>query len=159
MTDISNRREYQAGRLPMKVFEYTLQGKYLKSYDSIADYRREHYSEDIGIRPLFINTVDGIEYNITEESIAFKQRVYRDTIVYYVKIINSKFCNFNSTNDRKVEVLNLKGEILGEFVNANVAKHVLENIMSEHAIHNQLTKGITSFSKYRTELVCRYKQE
>lgn len=160
MSRRGTRREYQAGRLPIKIYEYSMEGKYIGSYNCINDYRTKYYPDDAGKRPLFINRVNQVDYDISpENTIVFKQRVYRDVIKYYLKIINSLYCNFNNTNNRKIEVINLKGEVLAEFANANVAKHMLRGLLPDTTIASQISKSTTVLSKFNSELICRYKQE
>lgn len=157
MSRRGTRREYQAGRAPIKVYEYTLEGKFVQTYDCINDYRNKYYAEDAGKRPLFVNTVERIDYDLSpNDTIAFKQRVYRDHIKFYLKIINSMYCNFNKTDTRKVQLYNLKGEVLTEFKNLNVTKHLLSHLISPGTMASQVNQT-GPLSKNSSELVVRYK--
>lgn len=157
MSRRGTRREYQAGRAPIKVYEYTMEGKYVGQYDCINDYRNKYYPEDTGKRPLFVNRVENIDYDLSpNNTIVFKQRVYRDHIKFYLKIINSLYCNFNKTDTRKVELYNLKGEVLAEFKNLNVAKHLLGHLLSPGTMASQVLQT-GPLSKNSSELVVRYK--
>ena len=85
-----------SGRPNQKVFEYTTEGMYIRSYESISELRKEYYSTDKGVRPIFVNKVEDYDFHVTpKNTIVLKERPYRDSICFLYKIYSSRLCNFN----------------------------------------------------------------
>jgi hypothetical protein len=152
-----------SGRPRIKVYEYDFKGRYLGYYESMAEARKNHYPSDIAIRPMFLKKELGVEYQITpNDTILFKQRVYRDDVVYIVKIENSKLCNICAYKDEPVEMLNIKNEVIAVFPNCNVATIILPDLSHKiyHDINHKRVKRHETYDFYfRKKLVKNGKEK
>lgn len=129
------------GRASKKVYEYDFEGKYVRKYESISEFRQRHYTEDKGKRPLFIKQIEGIEYHITpQDTIAFTERVIREKTLFILKAHTSKLCNLSNTKQSKqpIEMLNLKNEVIAEFASLRLAEILLNGNFSRGTIYSQL---------------------
>lgn len=146
-----------SGRKAQKVFKYTKDGVYIKSYDCINDFRKEMYPEDIAPRPIFTHKVLGQEYHRGRDgSMTFKVRTYRDDVKYMVAIIDSEYCRDIDKN-KPIEVLNIKQEVIAEFKNVRLLTKLMPHI-SDATIYQQLNRN-TNKSRYSSSgLFFRYKK-
>ena len=152
-----------SGRPRHEIYEYSFEGKYLGNYSSIAEARRKFYPEDIGTRPMFVKRVLNHEYEITpENTILFKERVYRDDIVFLVKIVHCKYCNYNKNvhSDKPVQVYNIKGELLAEFANITIAQLMMPHIPAG-TVYSQVctSKGVKRHSHAEENLIFKFREE
>ena len=122
-----------AGKPPVKVFEYTNKGDYIRSYDTLKEARNAYYSDILGNKPMFEgkkSVILGYKIHITpKDTVLLMDRPGKEKIRLLYRIYNSKLCNFNiSKSDNKPIILyNLKGEPLAEFANLKVASEILDN--------------------------------
>ncbi len=134
-----------SGRPKQKAYHYDNNGKFIKEYSCIDDIRKEYYSSDIGMRPLFkINVrIPGGGYKIVvkdyielpDKTFATISRIGRAGIRDINKRINNPFIN----NENKLfDILNLDNEIIATFSNIKVASVLLNKSIS--SIHSRLNK-------------------
>lgn len=140
-----------SGRPKIKVYEYTVEGDYLKTWDCIDDARKTHYPKEIGKRPLFIKDIEGYKFHLTKSNtILLLERPGREMIQNLYRIYRSKLCNFSKSkdSDKAVQMFNLKGELIAEFKNLQVAREILNSKYSHHTAYNHLKgrKGKGTFS-------------
>lgn len=130
-----------AGRTPIPVYTYALDGKYQGKFDNMSQFRKVFYPDDLFKRPLFKHRELDIYYEYIPEAqtIAFKERVYRDTVKRIVRIIESDFCKDMDSKytGKPVEVYNLKGEKIAEFKTPRLALKLMPHL-SGGLIHGQL---------------------
>lgn len=136
-----------SGRPKQKVYEYTHEGVYLRAYDSISEARQKNYPLDKAPRPMFLSNELGHECHIMEDTILFKERVYRDDVAFICAILKSEFCNMNKSKPGKVQVFNIKGELLAEFENMNLAIKMMPHI-NQTVINRHIAKGGRKRSRY-----------
>jgi len=149
------------GRASKKVYEYDFEGKYLRKYESISEFRQKYYSEIKGKMPLFTKQIEGCQYQITHDTIAYTERVIREKTLFILKVHNSKLCNLSNTKQSKqpVEMLNLKNEVIAEFASARVAELLLKYSFSKATIYSQLTGRVHEGTKgIMNDYYFRYKQ-
>lgn len=139
------------GRPNKFVFEYDFNGKYLRKWNSESDFRKHYYTDDLGKRPLFKESIRGIYYHITHnDTIALIERPGRDFILFMLRVHNSLLCNFNNNeySSRPIQMFNLKDELLAEFSNFRIAEYLLNiprgTIYSQLQRGSKKTKGLTS---------------
>ena len=147
----------KSGRKTIKIYEYSLEGKFINSYDSISEFRNKYYSKVLGKKPLFNSTVKGVEYHLTNDNtISFKQKVYRDDVLFYITILNSHYCNLQKLGNNKiVQMFNLNDELLAEFKNKYVAAKLMAGKVSKTTIYRQLNK--TRANRYYKDLEFKFK--
>ena len=115
-----------AGREKIKCYEYDLQGKYIREYESIQEVRDKFYPNDKGKRPIIFNK-EGY-FKIENYGFIANHKIGRDTLRINERIKNSKYCNYKSLDDEKeIEIYNLKGEKIAEFKNLYLIS-ILTNI-------------------------------
>lgn len=138
------------GRANKLVFEYNLEGKYIRRWNSENDFRNNYYSDDLGKRPIFVDEIKGFKYHITHnETIALLERPGRDFIKLMVRIYKSDLCNFyeNKGSEKPIQMFNLKDELLAEFGSIVIAEKLTniprETIGSQLKRGNKKTKGLT----------------
>lgn len=132
-----------SGRPNQKVFEYTTEGVYIRSYESISEYREERYPDDIGKRPIFVHKIEGLDFHFTkDDTILLKERPGREKIVFIYKIWTSKLCNFNKSKEdgKPIQMFNLKNELIAEFASTKVAKVLLSPDISYNTLMGHLRK-------------------
>ena len=146
-----------SGRKKQKVFRYTKDGIYLKTYDCINDFRKELYPEDIAPRPIFNHKVLGKDYHIArDDSMSFKSRTYRDDVKYLRAIVDSPYCK-SIDKSKPIEVLNIKQEIIAEFKNLRLLTKLMPHI-SYATINNQLNRNTVRERHSALGLIFRYKK-
>lgn len=138
------------GRAKIKVFEYDLEGKYLRKWDSENDFRNNYYSSDLGKRPIFEKEVNGFKYHITyNDTIALRERPGRDFIKFIIRVDKSKFCNMrnNESSEKPIRMFNLKNELIAEFSSLRLCELLLNipraTIVSQLSRGLKKTKGLT----------------
>lgn len=138
------------GRTKIKVFEYNLEGKYLRKWDSESEFRSNYYSSDSGKRPIFEKELKGFKYHITHnDTIALKERPGRDFIRFIIRVDKSKFCNMrnNQGAEKPIVMFNLKDEAIAEFSSLRLCELLLniprETIVSQLSRGFKKTKGLT----------------
>lgn len=146
-----------AGRAPIKVYKYDLSGKYLETYDNIADFRRQHFPNDVGVRPMFTKQVRNTKYMIIGDTIALLERPGREMIKFIIAVHNSDFCKASDNTDtRAVEVYNLLGEKIAEVKNKRLAGRLF------CVPYNTIVSQILSTKKKslnKTGLYFKYKED
>ncbi|MCE4064318.1 hypothetical protein LXM63_04375 [Chryseobacterium gleum] len=146
------------GRPNKYVFEYDFNGKYIRKWNSESDFRKHYYTEDIGKRPLFIDSVNGIHYHITHhDTIALVERPGRDFILFMLRVHNSPLCNFknNEGSSRPIQMFNLKDELLAEFSSLRIAEYLLN--IPRGTISAQLNRGIKKAKGLKGDYYFEYK--
>lgn len=150
----------QSGKSAITIYEYDLEGVYIRRYSSIAELRKKYYPDDNGNRPLFIKNIKGVDYEIFYNTICFKQRVFRDDVVYYVKMINSKLCNLrNPKDDRPVEMFNIKGEKIAEFINSSAAFALVGEETLGSNFYTSLKRGNYSKKRFQKDFYFQFKND
>jgi hypothetical protein len=130
-----------SGRIKQKVHEYDLTGKFIRSYESISDYRKLYYPTDSkdSKRPIFNHVEFNEKYNIYDHTIIFLNRPGKKLIQLIVAVHNSKYCN--TVKSKPVEVLNLKNEVIAEFANRDVLLKLMPDVhqatLSRHVNGNR----------------------
>lgn len=151
-----------SGRPKNKVYHYTEDGKFIKTFECENDVRKEYYSKDRGQRPLFIRrSGTGVGnkvyyYNDTtitlpDGTIASKERIGRDGVFNYIKKSNSSYVGIADT-ERVINVSNLDGKVIATFKGLYVAS--LMTGIPKGTIHHQINKGTKSS---QSDLIFRYK--
>lgn len=128
-----------AGLPKIKVFEYDLNGQYLKTYESVTDFSAEYFTHKKGKTHLFNRNLLGKNYRLGDKTIAFeemiepkivkkiilatkkysKDRLYpKDKNVYHKLILNKDFANIQKEKVKEVmEPFYLKpGESESEYI-------------------------------------------
>jgi hypothetical protein len=144
------------GKPMQKVYEYTTEGVLIRKYESLSEFRKEHYPDDLGVRPIFKNKVEGYDFHLTKrQTIVLKDRPYRELICFIYKVYTSKFCNLKKSKetDRPIQMFNLKNELLAEFANIKIAALLLSPNISNGTIYEHLK---TRKGKYTYALVNDY---
>jgi len=111
-----------AGKKPKKIFEYTPNGKYVQTFETMSDCRRVHFSHIRGKIPILRLEKLGTKYTILENgNILVKERIGRDKIKFLLRVDKSEYCtNLIETDYNPIEVYNLEGVLLLEARNMNV---------------------------------------
>lgn len=130
-----------SGRPKKKVHVYSLKGKYIESFNSIAEYRQLYFPEIKGVKPIFdkylYHPKKGIiHFTIVNGTIAFDTRYGRDITKQVLAIYNSPFCK-NSDENKPIIVLNLEQRKIAEFKNQRILLKMLPYI-DESTLHSQL---------------------
>jgi len=137
-----------SGRPKIKVYEYDVEGHYLRDYDNINEVRRHYYPDDLGARPIFVKQELGFEYHITAlDTILFKERPGRDIAKFIIKIHNSEYCNILNTG-LPIEMVSIKEEVLATFPNITTAAVILPGL--SHKIYRDplLKKRTKKFGRH-----------
>lgn len=118
-----------AGLEKIKLYHYDANGNFLKTYNSCAELREEHFPVEPGKRPLFNNKRwELFKYDILPDNSFYSDfRIGRDRLFKNERIFNSKLCVNNSTDNIPVEAYNLQHEKIGEFKSVYIA-HLLTKI-------------------------------
>lgn len=153
---IKNPGRGYSGKEKMKLYQYSSEGKFLKTWDSTQELRNEYFIKDIGKRPLFGSKKwNKFKYDVLPDNTFYcDYRIGRDKLLAFEKISNSKLC-FNTTkNNKEVEMYNLINEKIANFKNMFVAsiitKEPLANIFRACNNGKQQTQKDYYF-KYKNE--------
>lgn len=122
-----------AGRDPLKVYVYDEKGSYICMFDSMVEFRKVYYPNDIGKRPLFKHEEFDIKYHYMEdlELIAVTNRAAgRDLLKRIIAVHNSEYCKKEDENSdkRPILVYNLKNECIAEFKNLRILHKLMPHI-------------------------------
>lgn len=129
------------GRRPIKVYTYTLKGKYLNTYESVQEYRKIYYPEDVSKRPCFVKKVKNIPYEISGDKISFQERPGKDMIRFIVAVDSSEYCKgSDETDNRVIEVYNHLGVKMAEFRNQRLLTKMMPHI-SQGTLSRQLNSS------------------
>ena len=71
-----------SGKPPIKIYEYDNKGCFIRQFETLADARKHHYSDDKGLRPLFAG----------KKSISFGFKIHVTPSKYYTEFIVVKRC-------------------------------------------------------------------
>lgn len=134
-----------AGKPSIRVFEYDSEGQFVKFHDCINDARKEHYSTDIGKRPLFVKGPDIRIHELPNGGFLCKERIGRKGIQVFKKRKRSPYLKQNWRKEvhkqKPIQVVNVDGEIIAKFANVHVASRLLGKPHS--SIHNALETDLT----------------
>lgn len=149
-----------SGRNPNKVYVYDEEGKYICMFESMVEFRKVYYPEDVGKRPLFTHEELGVKYHYMEDIqlIAVTDRsVGRDNLKKIMAIHNSEYCKKQDHVDTKtVQVFNIKNELIAEFKNQRLLTKMMPHI-NESTVSRQLNnKNVKSYNKLG--LLFKYKE-
>jgi hypothetical protein len=106
-----------AGREKIPCFQYSINGEYIKKYNSISEFRDEYFSEQDGKQPLFHKGQE--MYIMPDETVVCKHRIGRENVKKLVKISTNKLiAPYESKTAKKpIELFNIVGEKIAEFEN------------------------------------------
>ncbi len=140
-----------AGRKPHRVFVYDEEGTYLCMFDSMTEFRKVYYPNDIGKRPLFVHKELGYEFHHMDdlELIAFNKRPGRDLVRKILAIHKSEYCKSIDSEDlNPILVFNLKHECIAEFKNARLLLKLMPHVnQSSLYRHLNVSKKVKTFNE------------
>lgn len=116
------------GRKSIEVVMYDFTGKFIRTFESMNEFRRTYFSDDVGNRPLFVREAGNHKYELLDEGIAFTERVGRDKALYVLDIINSPYCKKSDLGETPVEVINLEGDVVAEFRSLRLLTKMMPHI-------------------------------
>lgn len=152
------------GRPKIKVHIYDFDCKYIRTFDTIADFRRHYWPEDICNRPLFIKEELNCKYEVIREAgiIAMQDRPGREAIRLILAINDSEYCRKQDQNEdyRPVQILNLRGEIIAEFATHRLAVKLMPHL-SQARLSHQLSKSKNNVKRNQVVqggLIFKYKE-
>ena len=146
-----------AGRVPIKIFEYDRDGKYIRTFQNMTLCRDFHFSDIDGKIPILRFKRVGIDYGLTKEgNYLVKERLGKQRLKYIRRLHESEYCTDLITKRHKIiQVFNLEGILLLEARNLIVLTK-LTNI-PQTTISQQLSRGVQSIPK--GEFLIKYKEE
>lgn len=113
------------GRPKIKVYVYDSSDcSYIRTFDTISDFRNHYWPNDIGKRPVFQKKELGCDYEIIEDVsiIALTCRPGREAIRLILNIDSSEYCKAQDRFDNiPVQVFNLRGDLIAEFASQRLA--------------------------------------
>lgn len=99
-----------AGKPKQKIYQYTEEGKFVKSYSSQTEVKIKYFNNPQ--YPLFVN----IDYEIINFDYFFKEKVGRNYVKKLHKMLNSIYVPKKKLNKvQPFQVFNLKGDLLATF--------------------------------------------
>ena len=125
-----------SGRPSIKVHMYNGKGGYIQSFESLAHFRKKHFPNDIGKRPILIYKELGIDYYYNKEFdyIIMSVRPGREKIKHIVAIHTSEYCKKQDDDDQKpIQLLNLRGDVIAEFKSQRLLYKLVSAISQENA--------------------------
>lgn len=105
-----------SGRPKLKVHEYDLSGKFIKTFLSQADFRAEYYDTDLGKRPLFQEQ----DFIILFDRVFTCDKIGRKAVQYIVKRNGNVFLSLGNS-PREIECLNMDNVIIASFASIKIA--------------------------------------
>ena len=126
-------RAYFRGRKRQKVYQYDKEGKFIRSYETIADARKEFYNDVNGVYPMFR---DGADYHILpDDTVLVKERIGREGIVHMLNVINNPLV-YEEDDVKPFTIYNISGEPVASFINIKAATVLTD--MTYQQIYNHL---------------------
>lgn len=151
-----------SGRPKIKVYLYNGKGAYLRSYNSVSDFRFDYFPDDKGKRPILIYKELGIEYyyNKDLDIILMTVRPGREKIKLIVAIHNSDLCKKQDDDDQiPVQILNLRGEMIAEFKSQRLLTKLVP-LVTTMGLSRSLNSKVIRKKKniVKSEVHCQYKK-
>lgn len=143
-----------SGKIKQKVYQYDLEGKFIKTFESIKELQITLFPGVKGIKNPFLSYNNGKKYVksqvLINNNILSLNKIGKSQVIKEFKKVNSPY--ISSVKDNKtVQCLNLNNEIIAEFKNAHFAS--LLTGIDRTTIFHQLKSG--KFSK--KDLFFKYK--
>lgn len=136
------------------VFVYTNKGKFIEEFFSQKMFREKHLSLEIGKTPIFINTITSnkfvnkkyktLKYGVINDLYVFEERIYRDDVAFIDKVYNSKLCRNHYLRNEPIQLFNLNGDLIGEFINRSVLAHLIPKYSEKRS---SMTRQLTDINK------------
>ena len=151
-----------SGKPPMKIYEYDNKGCFIRQFETLADARKYHYSDDKGLRPVFAskkNILFGFKIHVTpSDTILINGRPGKSKIHLMYRIYKSNLCNISESKfkDKPIIMYNLKDEVIAEFANVKIAKEILDNSKYPHQTRNYQLNYRTNDDKDTNKLKVDY---
>ena len=140
------------GRFKIKVYQYSNIGKYLRSWESMAEIRNYYFSHISGKMPLF--KTDDTTMVLPDGTILSKQKIGRVGVDEFLRKKDNPYLNsYKLQNNNKVLIYNLNNELIAEFNNHKICTNLL-NISN-----NDLLRKLKRQSVGKDGLIFKYKQE
>lgn len=153
-----------AGRKPTRVYVYNEEGEYICMFENMQEFRDVYYPSDIGKRPLFNHEEFGVEYHYMEDlnliAIHDRSNAGRDLLRRIIAVHNSEYCKKkdNHPDEKIVQVLNLKEEVIAEFKTQRLLLKLMPYV-SEATLSRQLNLSTHKKKFNKNGLFFRYKEE
>jgi hypothetical protein len=116
-------------REAIKCYEYYPDGKKVRTFKSLAEVRKEHYSSIKGKHPIF----DSRQYRdfpifkiLPNGNVLFKVVAGRDKAKYAYKLHNSDLLFLPNEQGQRLQMLNLQHEVIAEFASFRIAYKILK---------------------------------
>lgn len=136
------------------IYVYTNKGKFVEEFFSQKTFREKHLPLEIGKTPIFINTITSkkftnkkyttLKYGVINELYVFEERVYRDDVAFIDKVYNSKLCNKHHLRNEPIQLVNLNGDLIGEFINRSVLAHLIPEYAKKRS---SMTRQLSNINK------------
>lgn len=144
-----------SGRVPIKVYQYDNEGKFLKTFNSMSEVRVQYFPNDIGKRPLFGSRDYIKDYTILNDNTLISlNRIGRQKVKFLFKLHDNKYVPKKKIIKQEIECYNLAGDLLGTFTSIFAAS-ILCNIPFA-MVHKQLNRN-TGTGQNRN-LIFKYKE-
>jgi hypothetical protein len=149
------------GHKPQEVIVYNTKGKYIRTFESISEFRQMYYPNTKGTVPLFLTSELGEKYEYLDklDLIGVLNKIGREKIKKILAIHNCTFCKNrdNLPSEQPIICLNRKGEIIAEFKTLRLLKKLMPHIPEPTLTHQLNNKKNVGKNRY-TSLLFQYKK-
>ena len=149
-----------AGREKIKVYEYSINGKFIKKYETMTEMFNVHYNGKK--RPLFedkkYNTHLGNCHKLPNGNFLSYEKLGRDKICRINTIANSSISNLRyNENDKEFGLFDLRNRCLAKFNNVTIASTLLN--IPNSLIYFSLKRKHKSQKYVNGEIYFKYLEE
>jgi hypothetical protein len=144
-----------AGKPAIKIFQYSNEGKYIKTFNSISEIHREYFNDSK--YPFFVG-VQNILEKLPDNTIICKERLGRDKIKAILRRLSNPFIlKDDRSNSNEIEVLNVDKIVIATFFNISMASKLLN--ISANSIHAIMKSSMNGYPKNKYGVYFRYKEK
>lgn len=137
-----------SGRKPIKIHQYTFEGKKLKVWENMSEFKKHYFNN-----PQYPILENSKEYDIVHNTIVFKTAVGRGEVKRIIKILNSPYVPKRVLkNTENINCFNLNGDLLATFT-SDFAVEVLLGSKYVRQSNYSKTKKLDQFASIKSDLI------
>ena len=147
-------RGYSSGREKVKLYHYDLNGKRLRTFESMAEVRDKYYEGKK--QPLFVNIDYKVVQLLPDATCITKEPIGREKLRPLIARFDASFLVHKNQKYEPIEILNFDRVVVAEFYNMTVASKMMG--MTQAALYKIATKKTDEMPSNKYKIYVRWKK-